>query len=80
MTPTLSPERPQAAAVKVFKNPLLWVPTLYLAMGIPNNVINSTASSMFKSLGVSDGQNTVALGSIVIAWSLKPLWAAFLDM
>lgn len=59
---------------------LFWVPSLYFAMGIPFNVINGTASTMFKSLGVSDGQNTVALGSIIVAWSLKPLWAAFLDM
>ena len=65
---------------KFLKHPLFWVPTLYLAMGIPFNVINSTASSMYKSLGVSDAQNTVALGSVIIAWSLKPLWAAFLDM
>ncbi|MBE2214254.1 MAG: hypothetical protein IAE82_10320 [Opitutaceae bacterium] len=59
---------------------LLWVPTLYLAMGIPFNVINSTAASMYKDLGVADGQITIALGSVIIAWSLKPLWAAFLDM
>jgi PAT family beta-lactamase induction signal transducer AmpG len=59
---------------------LLWVPTLYLAMGIPFNVINSTAASMYKDLGVSDSQITIALGSVIIAWSLKPLWAAFLDM
>ena len=59
---------------------MFWVPSLYFAMGIPFNVINGTASTMFKSLGVSDGQNTVALGSIIVAWSLKPLWAAFLDM
>ncbi len=63
-----------------FQHALFWVPTLYLAMGIPFNVINSTASSMYKSLGVSDSQNTVALGGVIIAWSLKPLWAAFLDM
>lgn len=62
------------------RHALFWVPSLYLAMGIPFNVINGTASTMFKSLGVSDGQNTVALGSIIVAWSLKPLWAAFLDM
>jgi len=63
-----------------FHHALFWVPTLYLAMGIPFNVINSTASSMYKSLGISDSQNTVALGGVIIAWSLKPLWAAFLDM
>ena len=65
---------------KVFRNALFWVPTLYLAMGIPFNVINNTTASMYKSLGVSDGQNTVALGYIVLVWSAKPLWAAFLDM
>lgn len=64
----------------VLRHAIFWVPSLYLAMGIPFNVINGTASTMFKSLGVSDGQNTVALGSVIVAWSLKPLWAAFLDM
>jgi PAT family beta-lactamase induction signal transducer AmpG len=58
----------------------LWVPSLYLAMGIPYNVINGTAVRMYKSLGYADSQITVAVGSIGIAWSLKPLWAAFLDM
>jgi len=61
--------------------PLLWVPSLYLAMGIPFNVImGGTAARMYKSLGYTDGHITVALGSIGVAWSLKPLWAAFLDM
>jgi PAT family beta-lactamase induction signal transducer AmpG len=59
---------------------LLWVPSLYLAMGIPYNVINNTALRMYKSLGYPNSQITVALGSIGLAWSLKPLWAAFLDM
>jgi PAT family beta-lactamase induction signal transducer AmpG len=64
----------------IIRNAMFWVPSLYLAMGIPFNVINSTTSTMFKSLGVSDSQNTVALGYIILAWSAKPLWAAFLDM
>ena len=60
--------------------PFLWVPSLYLAMGLPYNIVNGTAVRMFKSLGYADSQITVAIGSIGIAWSLKPLWAAFLDM
>jgi PAT family beta-lactamase induction signal transducer AmpG len=35
---------------------------------------------MFKDLGHSDAQITIATATIGIAWSLKPLWAAFLDM
>ena len=65
---------------KISWRPFLWVPSLYLAMGIPYNVINGTAVRMYKSLGYPDSQITVAVGSIGIAWSLKPLWAAFLDM
>jgi PAT family beta-lactamase induction signal transducer AmpG len=66
---------------KIFSHPFFWVPTLYFAMGIPFNVImGGTATRMYKSLGYSDAEITVALGSIGVAWSLKPFWAAFLDM
>jgi PAT family beta-lactamase induction signal transducer AmpG len=37
------------------------------------------AGTMFKDLGHSDGEITLATASIGIAWSLKPLWAALLD-
>ncbi len=60
--------------------PYLWVPSLYLAMGIPFNVVMGTALRMYKSLDFVNGDITVALGSVGLAWSLKPLWAAFLDM
>ena len=67
--------------VKPLRSPFLWVPTLYLAMGIPFNVIMSgTAANMYKSLGYSNAEITIALGSIGVAWSLKPLWAAFLEV
>ena len=66
---------------RTYLRSLMWVPSLYLAMGIPYNIImGGTAARMYKSLGYSDGQITVALGSIGVAWSLKPVWAAFLDM
>lgn len=68
------------AQKKFYQHPLFWVPTLYLAMGIPYNVINGTAVRMYKSLGYSDGVITPAIGFIGLAWSIKPLWAAFLGM
>ncbi|MGH7996735.1 MAG: hypothetical protein ACREFX_10325 [Opitutaceae bacterium] len=60
---------------------LAWVPSLYLAEGIPFNVImGGTTARMYKALGYTDARITVAIGAIGIAWSLKPLWAAFLEM
>jgi PAT family beta-lactamase induction signal transducer AmpG len=67
-------------AAKPARNPALWVPTAYLAEGIPYAIVLSTAGSMFKDFGHSDGEITLATASIGIAWSLKPLWAAFLDL
>jgi PAT family beta-lactamase induction signal transducer AmpG len=68
-----------AAAGRV-RPPWLWVPSAYLAEGIPFAMVIWVAGTMFKDLGHSDGQITLATASIGIAWSLKPLWAAFLDM
>lgn len=62
------------------RHPLAWVPSSYFAEGIPFAMIIWVAGTMFKDLGHSDGEITVATASIGIAWSLKPLWAAFLDM
>jgi len=62
------------------RNPWAWVPTSYLSEGIPFAMVIWVAGTMFKDLGHTDGQITLATASIGIAWSLKPLWAAFLDM
>ncbi len=62
------------------RHPLAWVPTAYIAEGIPFAMVIWVAGTMFKDLGHSDGQITLATASVGIAWSLKPFWAAFLDM
>lgn len=49
-------------------------------MGIPFSMVIWVAGSMFKDLGHSDGEITVATASIGIVWSLKPFWAGFLDL
>lgn len=62
------------------RHPLAWVPTAYLAEGIPFAIVIWVAGTMFKDLGHSDGEITLATASVGLAWSLKPFWAAFLDM
>ncbi|MCE4553831.1 MFS transporter [Pelomonas cellulosilytica] len=62
------------------RNPWSWVPSSYLAEGIPFALVIWVAGTMLKDLGHSDGEITMATASVGIAWSLKPFWAAFLDM
>lgn len=61
-------------------NPMRWVFTAYFAEGIPFAMVIWVVGTMFKDLGHSDTEITMATASVGIAWSLKPLWAAFLDM
>jgi len=62
------------------RSPAWWVPSAYFAEGIPFAMVIWVAGTMFKDLNHSDGEITLATASIGIAWSLKPFWAAFLDM
>src|SRR6476469_9993535 len=62
------------------RHPAFWVPSAYLAEGIPFAMVIWVAGTMFKDLGHSDSQITLATASIGIMWSLKPLYAGFLDM
>jgi PAT family beta-lactamase induction signal transducer AmpG len=57
-----------------------WVPTAYLAEGIPFAMVIWVAGTMFKDLGRSDAEITVGTASVGIVWSLKPFWAPLLDM
>lgn len=75
-----APPLAAAAQTGVRVHPLRWVPTAYLAEGIPFALVIWVAGTLLKDLGHSDGEITLATASIGIAWSLKPLWAAALDM
>ncbi|MBN2341106.1 MAG: MFS transporter [Deltaproteobacteria bacterium] len=62
------------------RHPFSWVLSSYVAMGIPYAMVIWVSGTLFKDLGHSDGEITVAVASIGIVWSLKPFWAGFLEM
>lgn len=78
--PLRPPSTESRAEVGPVRHPLSWVPTAYLAEGIPFAIVIWVSGTMLKDLGHGDGQITLATASIGLAWSLKPFWAAFLDM
>lgn len=67
-------------APKRIPHPAAWVTTSYLAEGIPFAMVIWVTGTMLKDLGHSDSEITLLTSSVGIAWSLKPLWASFLDM
>ncbi|PWN68440.1 MFS transporter [Chryseobacterium phosphatilyticum] len=61
-------------------NPILWISTLYFAMGMPFVTINAVSGIMYKDMGISDAQITFWTALIMFSWTLKPLWSPFLEI
>jgi PAT family beta-lactamase induction signal transducer AmpG len=61
------------------RSPMFWVPTLYLAEGLPFYAVALIAGLMFKSLGVPNDQIARWTGLVGLAWVFKPLWSPFLE-
>lgn len=62
------------------RSPWLWVPTLYIAEGIPYFIVNVISVTMFKRLGMSNGDLAFWTSLLYLPWSLKPLWSPFVDV
>ena len=60
-------------------NPIRWVPTLYLAEGLPFYAVALVAGLMYKSMGISNDQIARWTGLIGMAWVFKCLWSPFLE-
>ena len=67
--------KPRAA-----RHPLAWVPTLYLAQGLPFYSVALVAGLMFKSMGVPNEQIARWTGMLGLAWVFKALWSPFLEL
>ncbi len=70
--------RPGSVLANV-KHPLLWVPSLYLAMGLPNVAVSQVSKYMYKNLGISNTDIVLYTSLLYLPWVLKPLWAPFME-
>ncbi|WP_172282139.1 MFS transporter [Chryseobacterium sp. LAM-KRS1] len=60
--------------------PILWISSLYFAMGVPFVTINAVSGIMYKDMGVSDSKIAFWTALILFSWTLKPLWSPFLEI
>lgn len=73
----LAPHRPASLGMR---HPLAWVPSLYLAQGLPFYSVALVAGLMFKSMGVPNEQIARWTGLLGLAWVFKALWSPFLEL
>ena len=62
------------------RNPWAWIPTLYLAQGLPFAVVNSVSVIVYKSLGVSNADIAFYTAWLYLPWVIKPLWSPVVDI
>jgi len=61
------------------RHPLTWVPSLYLAMGLPNVLVGAVAAILYKNLGISNEDIALYTSQMYLPWVLKPLWSPLLE-
>ena len=60
--------------------PWTWVPTLYMAEGIPYVIVMSVALVMYQRLGLSNKQIALYTSWLYLPWVIKPLWSPVVEL
>ncbi len=76
MSSTSTPSAP----TRPYANPLLWVPTSYLAMGIIYSTVSAVAAIMFKRMGMTNAEAASWSSLFILPYVIKPLWAPALEI
>ena len=67
-------------ATKPATSPLLWVPTGYFTMALGYVMLTSVTAIMFKNLGMDNGKAAQYSSMLILAYTIKPLFAPFVEM
>ncbi|MCH5240558.1 MAG: MFS transporter [Muribaculaceae bacterium] len=62
------------------ETPWWWVPTLYVAEGLPYFAVNTLTVIMYTNMGVSLRDMTFFTGWLYLPWVIKPFWSPFVDL
>lgn len=62
------------------RRPWLWVPSLYIAEGIPYMIVMTVSVVMFKNLGLSNTDIALYTSWLYLPWVIKPFWSPFVDL
>jgi PAT family beta-lactamase induction signal transducer AmpG len=65
---------------KESRNPWVWIPSLYLAEGLPYVVVMYVSVIMYKRLGISNTEIALYTSWLYLPWVIKPLWSPFVDL
>ncbi|MFH1490034.1 MAG: MFS transporter, partial [Pseudomonadota bacterium] len=62
------------------RNPWAWVPTLYIAEGLPYTMAMTVSVVLYKRLGISNTDIALYTSWLYLPWVIKPLWSPLVDL
>jgi len=65
---------------KGLRNPWTWVPSLYVAEGIPYIMATTVSVVLYKRLGISNTDIAFYTSWLYLPWVIKPLWSPLIDL
>ena len=68
------------AGAPSYKNPFLWVPSSYLAMGLIYVTVGSVANIMFKNMGMENDKAAFFSSLLGFPYTFKFVWAPLLEL
>jgi PAT family beta-lactamase induction signal transducer AmpG len=71
---------PADDAPPAYKNPFLWVPSSYLAMGLIYVTVGSVANIMFKNMGMENDKAAFWSSILGFPYTFKFVWAPLLEL
>lgn len=63
-----------------YKSPWFWIPTTYIAEGLPYFAVNTLTVLMYKNMGVGLTEMAFFTGWLYLPWVIKPFWSPFIDL
>jgi MFS transporter, PAT family, beta-lactamase induction signal transducer AmpG len=70
----------ESGEAPAYKNPFLWVPSSYLAMGLIYVTVGSVANIMFKNMGMENDKAAFWSSILGFPYTFKFVWAPLLEL
>ena len=61
-------------------SPWAWIPSLYLAEGLPYVAVMTISVIMYKRMGISNTDIALYTSWLYLPWVIKPFWSPFVDL
>lgn len=61
-------------------SPWKWVPTLYLAEGLPYVIVMTVSAILYKKLGISNTDLAFYTSWLYLPWVIKPVWSPVVEL